>query len=99
MSVSKKVTRDDAESPIWYTAGQDLGITWPTDIYPPTTIVDIHILNYEEDEEVGPRWENAFTIATGVENTGSKQFRTFGLGKMTADNAFGVIRVQPSAEK
>ncbi|KAJ8035373.1 hypothetical protein HOLleu_22576 [Holothuria leucospilota] len=99
ISVPEKVTRVDGKSQIWYTAGQELRITWPHSVYSQNTMVDIDILNYDEDETIGPRWEKAFTIATGVENTGSRQFRTFGLNNVTADNAFGVIRVQPSGDK
>ncbi|PIK35674.1 putative sushi domain-containing protein 2, partial [Apostichopus japonicus] len=48
VDVSQKVIRGDASDHRWYTAGNDLSITWPEEVFK-TTKVDIHVLNYDEE--------------------------------------------------
>lgn len=90
-----RVTRSSSSSSVWETAGNSLTITWGTGQFEADDRLDAHVLAYREDGS-GPRWEEVYTIATDVENTGSISFTPTATEMVTEDNAFGLIRVQPT---
>lgn len=91
-----RVTRESSNSDAWSTAGNSLSITWSIDEFETTDVLDAHVLAYREDGSAGPRWEVVFTIATDETNDGSISFTPSAVSEVTEDNAFGLIRIQPS---
>ncbi|KAJ8035366.1 Sushi domain-containing protein 2 [Holothuria leucospilota] len=90
-----RVTRLSSSSSDWETADNALTITWDTAQFEVKDRLDAHVLAYREDGS-GPRWEEVYTIVTDVENTGSISFTPTATEMVTKDNAFGLIRVQPT---
>nr|XP_054760319.1 sushi domain-containing protein 2-like [Lytechinus pictus] len=93
--VAPTITRGDPDSPAWYTAGNELVISWEKDeesFGSSDSALLISVLAYREDDP-GPRWENVYNVTSGTKDDGSHAFTPSAQSGVTEENAFGVIRI------
>ena len=55
--------------------------------------VTISVLAYREDGSEGPRWDVVYVITNDTADDGSYDFTPTAQDDVTAENAFGVIRI------
>lgn len=77
----------------WSLAGYDLEVQWDSSKFTEDANITITVLSYLEDGSQGPRWEEVYTIAENMENTGSYDFEGVPVQSVSEYNAFGAIRI------
>ena len=64
-----------------------------------TSSVNISVLAYREDGSEGPRWDVVYEITNDTADDGSYTFTPTAQSDVTADNAFGAIRITSNSEE
>ncbi|XP_041471199.1 sushi domain-containing protein 2-like [Lytechinus variegatus] len=98
--VAPTITRGDPDSPAWYTAGNELVISWEKDednFGSSDSALSISVLAYREDDP-GPRWEKVYDVTSGTKDDGSYAFTPSAQSGVTEENAFGVIRITGNSD-